>query len=350
MPHLDEGVLHSLVDGEIGTPEIEVLERHLAECTECRSRLDEARQLRAEAFGILEQLDEAPLVLGAPAIPMFQQRPDVVFVAGARRPWEPVPAASPPRRRRWRWMAPLGLAAAAILAVVIRTRTPEAPTPSRAPEEEPLARLVPPTASLATPPAGTAGSSRSDRPLPRSTEAPRTTAPTALPAVTRPDPKATRGTAAGALIRADSPVATTGSAAAAADAQAAPPTPRRKIEEPALKLDEMVASSPKPAPLTARTEALGKAARNLAKPLQEAPAAVSAETAIKTLGGSIRLVDGLAPERYELDGIVVRVVYRTAWGPLALEQWRAGNVLAHRLLAAPGTPDDSVAAWKERIR
>ncbi len=327
MPHLDEGVLHSLVDGEVGTPAIEALERHLAECTECRSRLDEARQLRTEAFGMLEQLDEAPLILRETAAPMFQRSPDLAVAGAPLGPRAPGSAALP-RRRPWHWLAPIGLAAAAVLAIVIRPQTSEAPTPAK----------------------GTPSLARPDRPLPRSTEAPRTTPPTAAPALAQRDAKAATGTVADALIRADAPVATTGSVAAAAEPRAAAPRPRRTIAEPALKLDEMVASSPKPAPLTARSEALGKAARNLATPLGEASAAVSAEIAIKTLGGSIRLVDGLAPERYELDGIVVRVIYRTAWGPLALEQWRAGNVLAHRLLAAPGTPDDSVAAWKERIR
>ena len=77
---------------------------------------------------------------------------------------------------------------------------------------------------------------------------------------------------------------------------------------------------------------------------------ISAAKAIETLGGSIRLVDGLTPVRYELTGDVVRVVYETGTGLLILEQWRAGNVVSHRLIAPRGAPEDSVSAWTERVR
>jgi anti-sigma factor RsiW len=61
MSHIDEGVLHAYLDGEAealigpdGRPaDREGIERHLAECAECRSHLADARQLRDRAASIL---------------------------------------------------------------------------------------------------------------------------------------------------------------------------------------------------------------------------------------------------------------------------------------------------------
>ncbi len=333
MPHLDEGLLHSLVDGEISGPELKALERHLADCAECRGRLEDARQLRVETLGMLEQLDEAPAMLHEPvAMPMFQRRPDLAAAAPPQGAAEAKAASmAPAARRPWRWMGPVGLAAAAVLAIVIRSRTSDAPAPVLTPsKDEAIALPARPTAPAAAPVAPATEPARDKR--------------------AEREAKASRRTTADALARADTPVAASGTVTATTAAQAAAPPPGRKIEAPVLKLDEVTAANPKPSPLTAKGDVLDQSARNLARPLQEAPTTTTAEMAIRALGGSIRLVDGLAPERYELEGIVVRVIYRTPWGPLALEQWRAGNVLAHRLRPAPGTPDDSVAAWTERIR
>ena len=349
MPHLDEGILHALLDGEIGSPEIAGIEQHLAECEACRGRLEEARRFRTEALGMLESLDEATAPLGmagmgvAESVPYFaaampmMTRPmdqDPVFTpAPARAPQR----AAPPARRRWRWVAPIGLATAALLALVVRTRTdvgsgapgtpvaaaPTTPVPTvvaEAPGKEPSAPAL--EARRPSPPASRSTARKPPGPAPAAVAA-------------QPEPKAANGqVATDALQRAEHQVVVASETAVTG------------------------AAAPKSSSLGARSDAaLGKAAKSFDREFgagsaigDARPVAISADGAIKTLGGSIRLVDGLTPERYELAGIVVRVIYRTAWGPLALEQWRAGNVLAQRLVAPSGTPEDSVSAWKERIR
>lgn len=301
MPHLDEGILHGLLDGEIGSPEIGRIEGHLAECEACQARLAGARQFRAAAFSMLESLDEVPV-------------PMAMIVAES-----PIKYAAATPKRTMRWLAPIGLAAAVMLALVIRNRP--------AVEQE--------------------------TPLAESTPAPRGTNPPAMPLASRLPRRATAATEArtspqtlaDAAKRAEREVGTTAQLSASpAPAEAAPPP----TVAPRVALRQALDAG-------ARSNALGKTDKLLLPESGFAvaggkPAAVSADRAIKTLGGSIRLVDGLTPERYELSGIVVRVIYRTAWGPLTLEQWRAGNVLAYRLLTEPGTPGDSVAAWNERIR
>ena len=60
MPHLDEGTLHALVDGEIRSADLEAIRTHLAVCAECRAQLDEARAFAAEAAGLVELIEVPP--------------------------------------------------------------------------------------------------------------------------------------------------------------------------------------------------------------------------------------------------------------------------------------------------
>lgn len=56
MTHLDEGQLHAYLDGEGpdgGTAERQAADRHLAECSACRARLDEERRVRDQARALL---------------------------------------------------------------------------------------------------------------------------------------------------------------------------------------------------------------------------------------------------------------------------------------------------------
>ena len=75
MPHLDEGQLHAWLDGELASLDAlaaEELERHLATCPECRTRLEEARQIRARAGAILRRAE----------LPAFRE-PDFAVLAGS---------------------------------------------------------------------------------------------------------------------------------------------------------------------------------------------------------------------------------------------------------------------------
>ncbi len=56
MPHLDEGHIHALLDGELTAAEREVAEEHLRACAECQQLVTEARSLFAEADRLVEAL------------------------------------------------------------------------------------------------------------------------------------------------------------------------------------------------------------------------------------------------------------------------------------------------------
>jgi len=62
MSHVDEGVLHAYLDGELAAAERTALERHLADCATCRARLDEERALVHRASELLG-LAQPPAVL-----------------------------------------------------------------------------------------------------------------------------------------------------------------------------------------------------------------------------------------------------------------------------------------------
>jgi len=123
MPHLDEGTLHALLDGELDVAEVKEIQTHLGACAACGSRLQDVKQFLAEAdslVGALEAPAGAPRPGRAPASPP-QARPQ----APDARPWrEPVWDAPPQlllpenpdehaRRRRWnrrfRWAAMVAL-------------------------------------------------------------------------------------------------------------------------------------------------------------------------------------------------------------------------------------------------
>jgi bacterioferritin-associated ferredoxin len=126
MPHLDEGTLHALLDGELDVTEVKEVQTHLGACSACGSRLQDVKQFLAEADSLVEAL-QAPA--GAPR-PERAPAPPPGAAAGSSPnagPWrEPVWDAAPElllpedpeevlRRRRWnrrfRW--------AAMLAVVL---------------------------------------------------------------------------------------------------------------------------------------------------------------------------------------------------------------------------------------
>src|SRR5438552_17689919 len=49
MSHLDEGTLHALLDGGLGSTELGEIEAHLAGCSACSTRLRTAREFLEEA-------------------------------------------------------------------------------------------------------------------------------------------------------------------------------------------------------------------------------------------------------------------------------------------------------------
>lgn len=104
MSHIDDGVLHIYLDGElpsIDPSEAEAVEGHLRACPGCRNRLEQARQLRTQAHALLGR--SGPAVVREPAFEVLVSRT----------------AERPPRHRvgpgRWRvsaWAASVLLALA----------------------------------------------------------------------------------------------------------------------------------------------------------------------------------------------------------------------------------------------
>jgi hypothetical protein len=132
MLHLDEGVVHELLDGELDVEEAETVRRHLAECGDCLRLYREAQEMVSEADRVIASLDDVPPELnegfgpeiGLPAPPAANVgagAPVVLMPTGVQAP-------------RWRRMRPRnGIWAAALLLLagggylIFRSdKTPEA--------------------------------------------------------------------------------------------------------------------------------------------------------------------------------------------------------------------------------
>ena len=99
MSHVDDGILHGYLDGELSPAEAREVDAHLAHCPDCRRRLDEERALIARAAELL-----------ALATPPDRELPP--FRAGDVKP---------PARLWWQVRLPLAWAATVALALGIGT-------------------------------------------------------------------------------------------------------------------------------------------------------------------------------------------------------------------------------------
>jgi hypothetical protein len=132
MPHLDEGTLHALLDGELELAEVKEIQNHLGSCAACGSRLHDVKEFLTEADRLVADLHtpaSPAKVRREPAPPAQAPRvqPPPAQPTADARPWrEPVWDAAPElllpdnpdevarRRRRtrlFRW--------AAMIAVVL---------------------------------------------------------------------------------------------------------------------------------------------------------------------------------------------------------------------------------------
>ena len=350
MSHLDEGTLHALLDGEIATDSVEPVKQHLATCSDCQQRLDEARQFRTEALGLVEIL-EVPQLVTAALRPQLRSS---------------IPTARAPNR----WSMPAAWAATLVLATGVGylLRGPMGATP-----EEPVARDL--AVNPGRPPAPVPSEVGEVVANPSLTRQQKAKLPREddgmpkgrVPAVTSPPPGPPKTNTS--VDQPSSPVvdseskkveASPAAANSVAFDEVAATSERRRQEQQAPRaagrsLAATRASDTESGRGGAAAEKLDKAVLRLDRPALPNPAdqrtrVVSAVVAISALGGSIRLVDGLTPTRFEQTGEVIRVIYRTGFGILALEQWRAGELLAHELISPATAPSDSVLAWEGRIR
>ncbi len=363
MSHLDEGTLHALLDGEVPSADLSAVERHLANCRECQVRLEEARAFRNEAFGLIETLDEAVHrePVGASANrDMFFESPDPASSLRETAPVSPAPAPAakraasgseqtggrtiPPVRPWVRWGRPLSWAATIVVAVGLgytwRGRSgPDQTSPAAVSE-----RVAADTRSFAdSAPRDAAGVAN---PVEPQAQLRATPSEPAAPPPARPEARAVPRQES-----AQPPVATSSAADRdVAKAAAAPAPAPRAAESPAL--NRMAAARARTGDTTRllpieRPIALSEV---ITTGVTSRPPSISADSAIRLLGGSLRLIEGWNPDRYELVDSTVRVVYRTPYGEVALEQWQTDRAVGHQLVTPPSAPSDSVAAWRSRIR
>jgi hypothetical protein len=108
------------------------------------------------------------------------------------------------------------------------------------------------------------------------------------------------------------------------------------LRDQSLRLEEVVVT--------------GAAAASLAQRAMAPPELITLPDAVRRLGGTLRLVDGLVPLRLEAQGPAVRVVYQAAQGELVLSQRLVDGRVVFELIAPPGFPADSLARLRARVR
>jgi anti-sigma factor RsiW len=106
MQHLDEGLIHAWIDGELPPDEAARVEAHAKTCAECGALVAEARGLVAASSRIVSALDVTP----GGVLPAFGQKP--------RRSWST-------RHTGWAIAATLVIAAGTLITVHGRVNEPE---------------------------------------------------------------------------------------------------------------------------------------------------------------------------------------------------------------------------------
>ncbi|HEV8598161.1 MAG TPA: hypothetical protein VGQ69_02265 [Gemmatimonadales bacterium] len=322
MSHLEEGLLHALLDGEVPSPELPPIQAHLASCLQCRERLERERLLLGEADGLVELLE--------------------VPAEGSLRP-APKRSGDVHWGRRLAWAASLvgavGLGYAArgtraphardeVAVNAAESRADSAPVSPAAQQPTNQPRLTP--AEPAAPPPRAAANAFAAKSAVQ--EQAKAAAADQLGKVTASS-GARRDTAAAppATPAARPPVAATEGAARARE------NALRRLGDSQFRLEEVVVTG-------VNAQASGSA------PVLTPPEPIGFADAIRRLGGSLRLIEGLIPLRLEAQGLFVRVVYATAQGELVLSQQLVDGRVEYRLIAPAGFPADSLARLKARVR
>ena len=311
MPHLDDGTLHALLDGEIPSAELAPIQAHLGACAECRARLAEEQDLLAESDRLIEVLELPP---AAPVVAPVR--------TASRRVWP----------TRLAWAATLVLAAG--LGYSARGG-PAEPAPVASGDSGAELRADEPAASPVPPALEPVNPSRDQALAPKLGAAP------PPPADARRG-KAATGNAAAAEEKAELRVAVV-------DTAAAPPAPA-EVQPPN-----------RPAAPASGLGRVGALRQEAARQREMTPAGALADAfavarpaslpeAMRVLGGSLRLIDGMIPDRLEILGNMVRVVYRTGFGELLLAQELQDGMVRFNLIAPRGFPADSLERLRARVR
>ena len=332
MPHLDEGLLNALLDNELDDAETRAAQAHLASCPECRRQYEEARALVIEAERLVA-LVEVPPDGNAEG---EQRGPG----GGTGSPWS-----------RWR---PMAWAATVVLAAGLGWLASDLRFADR-----PLVKqeaLGSARSDLSRPAVGAASS---PAPMPEAKpaavsaakkEPPPTSQPGERGAQERPEPPASPLAAYQGAIATD--------AVKDLDSATGVPTPAA-LEDARKEAGRLNAAGEeaRPQPELAAAEAPARARALPRRAFVPGFRQLEMEDAVRTLAGSIRLVDGLVPLRIlvgpgssmsggDQSRSMIRVVYEDPPGrELWLDQQRPGpeGELALRGKVGILLPGDTVA-------
>ena len=363
MPHLDEGTLHALLDGELDLAEVKEIQTHLGGCSACGSRLQDVKEFLAEADRLVGAIETPPGAAKArrapappppaapprpsPREPVWDTQPELFLPdspddVGRRRRWM--------RRLRWAAMIVVVLGAGRVLRSAFEPKAPELQLSER--------DITTPTA--ATPPAV---ASREETTRPDSKAAKDSPAPAAnRTPVTKPspEPKAvavqpspdTAGDQIDSVVASDEDTASAPELAVAELADSEPVEPPPAEDRPAADQDLATRQAAAAAleeldreRLRSRAAAATAAlppARTEAQPPAAAPPPprtleqraqiylrIGLDEAVKQLGRPVHVIEGMTPEFIGLtqgrlvsgaDATrpVVRVVYRDTRGRMIL--------------------------------
>jgi Meckel syndrome type 1 protein len=337
MQHLDDGLLHELVDGEISSEQLGPIQRHLAECAACRTRLDAARDLAALTDGLIEGLD-------APAASEETVTPVV-----------PLPV----RRPASQWSRGIGIAASLTLAVGVGWSARDlVPSPSGGSAAIPSAAPAP----VLNAPADAVAASETPE---RETTPVLTAAPPSAPSVAEPVPSVAPETVAEPSERRRAPAGRMAGTGAPIEhrEEIAPPAAQQATGARAASLratGEGQRTLAEAAPVTsdARRQFPIAPTANALVPRDAdqssakaaaSPVVIEFAEAVALLGGRLRLIEGIIPSRLERVGDEVRVIYPISAGNLVLSQRRVGEELRWRLTAPDGYAADSLDALRRRV-
>ena len=352
MQHLDDGLLHALVDGEVPSTELGPIQAHLDGCAECRIRLDEARSMAGESNALIELIE----------------------VPAAR---EVSPAAAPRSRRpAVTWLRPLGLAASLALAVGLGyaggalQRQTLAPKASRIDTvfvaQDHVAAVestVPTPATVSPAPSQELASGRRSLAMVKEERErdERQTAPAAPAELDRAQPVPPSAQALTDSARAQRLRSSQFRLEEQVVAGTAESRQRQLAGNQARDLKDSTAT--RDAQLKRQDSEIKRANNEgAAKSLAAAPPApmsaiittmqatpITFYEATTLLGGQLRLIDGMVPIRLEMVGSAVRVVYPLERGELVLEQRREADSLAV-VLIGPTLSSDSLGKLRQKIR
>lgn len=307
MSHVDEGTLHAYLDGECSGAEVTELEQHLAGCAPCRNALAEARGFLKESDSLVLALDVAgPATKSSVTAPVSRRNPRLTTLA---------------------WAA--SIIAAVGLGYTLRNNA--IPT-NAAPEhlDEGATRLdrqpavVQSQPTVSAPTRAASGGGRRD-------------------ASESPEP---------ARMESKSTIATQGASGAGATPADALGAGRPALQAAPAAVGETRSAAPSNLGLVNGVPIDTTAERHLFGPDHTpAPRRITMDEAVTHLGGSIRLIDGLTPQRVELlAGVdvpgadpareVIRIYYEEPdLGLVTLDQQRPGPSFAARQSQADIAPE-----------